>query len=1510
MKPMTPPMEGGRKKALYQHLVLALVAYVPLLLTARDRVAADTKTYLYLDPGRLLSRALSMWDPHVGLGTVTHQTIGYLWPMGPWFWTFDTLGAPDWVAQRLWVGTLLFTAGAGILYLLRTLDVSRRNAIGAFAAALVYALSPYVLHYAARISVLLLPWAALPWLVGLVERSLRTRSWRHPAAFALLVATAGGVNATALVLAGLGPLLWIPFAVWVHRDVEWKPALVATFKLGGLTLLCSLWWIAGLWAQGKYGIGILRYTETVETVARTSLSSEVLRGLGYWFFYGGDKLGSWIEPGRSYTQHLWLIGVGFVIPAVSLLVAFGVRWRYRAFAVAMVLLGTAISVGAYPYPAPSPIGALFKAFARTSTAGMALRSTPRAIPLVALGMALLVAAGLAALSTRKPRAALGSAVAVALVAAIGIPPLWTGDFIGENLQRPEDVPKYWYDAAAYLDKQGDATRVFEVPGADFASYRWGNTVDPILPGMMDRPYAARELIPYGSEASADLLNAFDRRMQEGVLDASAIAPVARLMGVGDVVVRSDLQYERYRTPRPLTLWNLLTDPVPAGLDQPKGFGKAVPNVAISKLPLRDEIFLGTPASTPDPSPVSAFAVQDPLPIVRTRDAEGAILMAGDGEGVVEAAAAGLLGGSQPLLYSAALADKPKARATVLADDASFLLTDSNRKRARRWSTVRENTGYTEQAGEEPLVEDPSDNRLPLFPDAGDDAYTTVEQRGVESVQASDYGNPVSYTAEDRPANAFDGDTATAWRTGAFDGVKGERIVLKTQSPVTVDHVNVVQPLTGPRNRYITKLKVAVDGQTVGTFRLDGSSRSEAGQDLSLGKDRTFSELTLTIAGDNVGKRALYDGFSGVGLSEVRVDGVHLDEVVELPTDLLADTGRGEPRHPLTILLSRLRSNPQELVRSDEERSMNRSFTLPSARQFTLGGEARLSAGVPDEVIDRLLGSTGPEARSSRHLAGDLSARASSALDGDDATAWTSGFGQQVGDWIDVDVPAAPIDHLDLTVLADGYHSVPTRLVVTTDRGDHRVVDVPTVADGAKRGATAGVTVRFPAVQGATMRVTVDAVRPTMTTDWFSAKKLAMPVAIAELGIPGVRLGGTGTVSSACRTDLLTVDGEPVGVTITGDRAAAVGRQGLTVASCGPTVDLGPGEHLLRTALGIESGIDLDRLVLSSEPASGLVLPKAGEAKVQVVKSSDTSFDLKVTGATADTWLVLGQSWSDGWHADVSGAGDIGPGAVVDGYANGWRLPGTEDGTYTVHLRWKPQRTVKVALWASLLAALACLVIVLLEMKKRYVPMFSSEPPDPATAIVRVEPVAPEPELRRPLWRTGPPVPVLHAAVASVFLGLVAALVVHPLFALWVAFATAAALRLPKSRILGLAAPTLVVLAGSFTIAKQWRNGFPPDFGWADFFKPAHYLAWGGLWVVVVLLLTDFLRRTVQEPWPVEASEDDEDGTVPPPDGEEDGERDWSEDTAKIAAYRARRKKEPMPPVRVEPLEPEPTDPEG
>ena len=95
--------------------------------------------------------------------------------------------------------------------------------------------------------------------------------------------------------------------------------------------------------------------------------------------------------------------------------------------------------------------------------------------------------------------------------------------------------------------------MLELPGADFASYTWGNTVDPITPGLMDRPYVARELIPWGGPAAHDLLNAVDRRLQEGVSTRRASPRCARRMGVGAVALRNDIEYKRYDLVRPLDL---------------------------------------------------------------------------------------------------------------------------------------------------------------------------------------------------------------------------------------------------------------------------------------------------------------------------------------------------------------------------------------------------------------------------------------------------------------------------------------------------------------------------------------------------------------------------------------------------------------------------------------------------------------------------------------------------------------------------------------------------------------------------------------------------------------------------------------------------------------------------------------------------------------------------------------------------------------------------------------------
>jgi arabinofuranan 3-O-arabinosyltransferase len=1437
-----------------QHAFLAVVTYTCMLTTAPGYVAADTKAYLYLDPGRLLSRAWSLWDPNVALGTVTHQNIGYLWPMGPWFWAFDRLGVPMWVAQRLWTATLLYLAGAGVLYLVRTLGWGRIHPAAALAAASIYAFSPYVLDYAARISVLLLPWAGLPWLVGLTHRAIRDRSWLYPALIALVVATIGGTNATSILLVGLGPLLWVLFAVFVHREVKATDALVAVLKIGVLSLVVSLWWIAGLVVQGSYGLDVLRYTESIETVARSSLASEVLRGLGYWFFYGTDKLGPWIEPGRTFTQSPVLIAVGFGPAILAVGAVAMIRWRRRGEAVALIVVGTVVAVGAYPYAHPELLGRVIKAFGTSSTIGLALRSTARVVPLVCLGIALAIGAGLSALARRFPRRGWLVALPVIGLALLTNPPLWTGGFVGKNLRRPEQVPQYWKDATASLDAAGSATRVLEVPGSDFAAYRWGNTVDDITPGLMDRPVVARELVPFGTPPSADLVKAFDGRLQEGVLDPAAVVPVARLMGAGALLVRSDLEYERYRIARPRQVWRLM-QAVPTGLGPAQSFGTPAPNLASPSLPMLDEIHLDT-ADVPDPAPVTVLPVTDPLPIVRMRAAAAPTILAGDGEGVVEAGATGLLDNDGVLLYSAALTSRPDVLSKALGSGARLVLTDTNRKRAMRWNTLRDNDGYTEQADEVPLQADPSDNRLPLFPGAGPDAQTTVEQQGVARVEASNYGFPVTYTTADRPALAFDGDPTTSWKVGTLRPVVGERILVQATGPVTTDHVDLTQVRLGPR--VITKVGVVLDGRHLESVPVGDQSFAAGGQRIELGGARTFTTLELVIEGDNGIPAA---NANAVGISEIDVAGLRVDEVVNLPTDLLTAAGPASIGNDLSILLSRLRADPSEPTSSDEELTMARSFSLPTPRTFALSGQARLAAGLPDEQLDAMLGTHANglvAARSSGRLQGALADRASATVDGDPATAWTNHFGDQAGSWLEYqfDGPRT-LDHLDLSVVADGEHSVPTRVKVIADGGTERDLTLPAIADH-----TGVRTVHLPMtpLQGTTFRVVIDAVRPVTTIDWFSTSPIAMPVSVAEVGIDGAGpVTQPDQVPGTCRDDLLEVDGKAVWLQVTGSTPDATALDPLTVQGCGPDaggIQLAAGRHELRSADGRAVGYDLDRLLLGSTagggpttaaPTTAPVGPQpASGASVQVRSQGRTAFDLHITGKAGPVWLVLGQSWSLGWHA-TAGGHSLGRPVLVDGYANGWLVDPGPTGAIDVTLRWQPERIVLAGLGTSAVGVLVCLGLVLAALRRRR----------PVLARDDV------PRWRRHPRRTGPATPWRVAVPVSLAVGAGLGILVQPWLGLAMAAVALLALRLPHGRVVpAVGAAAGIGLAGAYTAAKELRYGYKADFGWTDVFHPAHVLAWVGLLFAVLLIVVDGLRPDR----PDDDGRDDEEPAGDDPDG--------------------------------------------
>ena len=1064
-------------------------------------------------------------------------------------------------------------------------------------------LSPYFLQYAGRISVILLPWAGLPFMLGLTIVAVRRGGWREPALFAFVVALVSGINASSIIYVGVAPVLWILYAVVVLRESTWRHALATTLRIGALTLGTCLWWILGLQVEAAYGVNVLKYTETVPSTSATSNAADIIRGLGYWYFYGTDHTGPWTTAAIRYTQDIWLLATSYAVPVLSLVAAAFVRWRERAFFLVLLFVGLILSVGPFPFSDPTSIGKLLKSFMTDTTAGLALRSTDRATPLVLLALCMLLGSGLSALWSRVHITGLITAILVAGLVVANNPSLFLGDFIANGFTQPASLPSYQLAAINHLNATHPGTRVFAIPGNDFAAYRWGDTVDTPQSALLNRDFITREQQIMGSIATADTLYATDGPLQDGTANLNALAPMSRLMGAGDLMVEYDQQYERYGVPQPQLLALQLLQ-TPLGLSDPVSFGTPRPN--ISQDSTLNEQDLAVQGNVGWPSPLVTYTVPNPRSVVRGESDTGAVVMEGDATGLNNLAGLGLLNTDSAIYYAGTLANHPAQLQSLASKGAQLVVTDTNRKQAFRWDTLTANSGYTETPSEDPAKTDLSDSPIQLFPGTGITSQSYASYAGAVNVTASSYGNSVSYTPEDQAYSAIDNNFDTAWITGTFvPNPKGQWWQAQFANPVSTDHITLVQPQRGDRARWVSKVTLTFDGKDPVTYALNASSHVTSGQTLTF-PARTFHTLRVTIDSttDNTPPPV---AASAVGFAEVEIPGQQVKQVIQMPTQMLTSLGASSAADRLSVVMTRERTS-QYPPRSDPETTISRTFTLPTARTFTLAGSASLSALIPDDEVDRLVGrattpsSTLSDAYSSGRLPGDVQATASATVDGNPATAWQPGLGSaaQVGSTLTYDL-AKPqtLTTLNMQVIADGRHSVPTSMTIASG-GQTRSVTLPPIADGTVPGAVTTVPVTFPALTGSHFVVTFTGVRPEYAANYYSAGPLELPLGIAEIGIPGVRANPTpATLPGNCVSNLLTIDGHPISVAAVGSTQQALGGGEVQLVPCGPDakgITLAAGPHVVETVPGHGppcasapatcTGWNIDQLALDSAPGGG------------------------------------------------------------------------------------------------------------------------------------------------------------------------------------------------------------------------------------------------------------------------------------------------------------------------------------
>ena len=1091
--------------------------------------------------------------------------------------------------------------------------------------------------------------------------------------------------------------------------------------------------------------------------------------------------------------------------AVCLVGLVTTRWAHRRYAALLIGAGTILAVGVHPIDDPSPVMSVLLGDGEGGLA-LALRSSTRAVPVLVLGLALGAAMAVGALrgvrlrlrfTEHRIRADGALAVVVAILAVANLPALRTGGFVDPALERDADPPASWLDAAAYLDELPDGYRVLQVPGTEFGAYRWGYTVDQPLPALTERPLVTRDLLPLGSAAAMDLVFALDDRFQDGTLDVASIAPVARLLGVDTVWVTGDVAFDRFRLARPEIVDDLLTSPAAAdtGLLPPVRFGE--PTTMQPDRPMVDEQSISDGRVGSAIAPVTLVAVDDPVPTVRVKTDE--VVLSGDGAGIVDAAAAGIIDGTELVRYSASLDNDPdNGLVDALRSASRLVVTDTNRDRAHHWRGSQDVTGFTESGGvgSDVLRFEGADQRLPVF-DTVDDATQTISvQSGPVTAAASAYGEPFAYLPEHRPVMAIDGDPATSWTVADRAPAVGEFIVLDADAGI--DHVTLRQPDAGPDDRTITAIDLAVADRPVQRVDLDQTSLDGAGQRIDIEPTDGPTEVTITIVATSDPQPPVGDALRGVGFAEVDLGLGPTTEFIRPPIDALSVAAEA-PDTPISLLFTRLRTDPTDRWRDDPEPAMQRRFEL--ARSVAVDTEVtlRLDQRAGGDVLAALLGEN---ASDDGHLTGVPAARGAAALDGNTATSWITPFGEPTG------------HHLTLS-----GSSMASTIGVTQPEGDFSPVTELSLtdADGTVsvpiEPTSTGVIQLPRAVSLDEVTIEITAVDPRTTVDRRFGEVTVLPAAISEIEFDGASPGVTpvDTITAECRSDLVEVDGRPLAISFTATTESLLAGQPVAAVPCDPIDRLDVGEHELIATGSATTGLQVDRVRLTEggpDVASGLVTP------VDVTESRHRRV-VEVPPCPTGCWLVVGEGYNTGWTASTDD-GSLGAPTLVDGNANGWYLEPSSTPT-TVTVSWTMQRPLNIAFALTGLGVLLALALVVIDRRRADDADAGARPPRCAALSDRA---------------------TRRAAALTVGAGVVAS----ALFVGWAWALVALLLGIPiivvrRTRLLTAIGTTLVLGASVVVLAVVRADRPFPGAGWPIRFEWLH--GWTLLGVVLLAVSTLF-----------------------------------------------------------------------
>ena len=1236
-----------------------LGALLVLLVNDPGRMFFDTKLSVDLNPYGFYASLWHLMDPLNTFGALNNQAIGYAVPMAPFYLAGHLAHVPVWLIERLWLSLLIAVGFGGLVKLADALGIG--SPASRFLAGLVFALWPTFTIVIGSTSAAALPGMLVPWAVLPLTTAVRGRGgvvW--PAARSgAVVLCMGGVNAAvtidALLLPGLFILIYARGRRLVSLALCWAAAVA----------VATAWWALPLLLQGKYAFNFLPYVEQASTTTGTTSAATTLRGAGNWTAY--LNLGTpWLPAGWAMVSTPMAIIAGAVAAAAGL---YGLAMRNMPGAAWLRLSAGLAAVGALAGYGGTLGGPFHKEVDHLLDGALApFRNVYKLEPVIAVALALGLAHAAATWLARTPRGRESriqriftlEARAVAGIVLFGLMlPYLSGQVL--NPGSFSAVPRYWYQAAAFLAARSPLNTALVVPADAHGDYLWGDPIDDPLVALAQSPWAELGLVPYGGPGSQVLLEGAENAIESGE-QVSGLAGYLQRAGVRYIVVRNDLDPRQVGYTSPALVHQTLAL---SGFTRVASFGPPIGGAQIEPRATREqqaalprypavEVYAAAGAGPGPPSPVST------LPVGQT------VLVNGGPDSLLQLTGQHLLGSGQP----AVIAGDP-----LPVGPARWAVTDGQRRADTLFGLVNANVSYTYTATE---ANPPGAGQLgraggpprQLLPVPASGHQTVAVLSGAASVTVSSYGSWIADTQQEDPASAFDGNPATAWAEGDERTPVGQWI-----------QINFAGQLDLPARVGIRLLDDSTDREIASQLRVSTAAGSAttsvaatgAVQPLNVIPGRT-RWLRITI----VSARRVSLGYPGAGISDVLIPGVRVTRLLQPAEDPAG-------RQAASAVFSFHQQVPSPFTFADPAATppMARTFTVP--RPATLRLQASALA-VPGPGLDALLDQAVPPGPGVLQVTvastpGALPAGfPASLISGSGGTPWTADT-------------ASPVIHLSwqgkrriaslIARPAAGLPSTPLTVKITSPDGTRQAGIGP---GGLARFTTPLTTdridVSFPSVRAATV------VTATGQLD-------TLPVRLSRLSVPALAGLRAVTPDEQARFTLacgqgpaLTVDGRVYQTSVSGTIGELNQYLPLQVGLCaaGSTLSLGAGRHTLTAATpGTFAVTDLSLAGLGPGPKTAAA---SGASRAVAIRSWQPDQRRLGIGPGAASYLEVHENYNPGWSAALNGR-QLTP-ARLDGWQQGFIVPAGPGGAIT--LSFRPAAAYHLALVISMLAVALLLAI--------------------------------------------------------------------------------------------------------------------------------------------------------------------------------------------------------------------------